>query len=256
MATETGDEKAKRKRSPNFPGIDLGVAVEKARVLFDKEGKHPVAAKVLMKHWGYSEKSSSGLQALGAMRAFGLLDGSAAALRLTDRALAILEPGSSTARESLQAAALAPKIHAELWQEFGGNLPSEDNLAFKLQNQRGFTKGGAKEFIAQFKATLECAGLTGGTERTDIPPDEGKKFKLDPLLDFFKFQPPPPPPTSGKATMNQDTFTLAEGQVILQWPSKISPESYEDLKDWLDLMARKVKRVVHEQKAEPPNAKE
>jgi hypothetical protein len=44
--------------------------------------------------------------------------------------------------------------------------------------------------------------------------------------------------------MNQDTFTLDEGQVVLQWPSQISPASYQDLKDWLDLMARRLKRAV------------
>ena len=44
--------------------------------------------------------------------------------------------------------------------------------------------------------------------------------------------------------MNQDTFTLDEGQVVLQWPASIGPESYQDLKDWLDLMGRRMKRAV------------
>lgn len=246
MPTEPEDEKAKRRRSPNFPGIDLGAAVEKARAVFDKEGMHSMAARVLLGHWGYSEKSSSGLIALGAMRAFGLLDGSGAAVRLTGRALAILEPGSSAAKEALQAAALAPKIHNELWQEYGGKLPSDENLSFKLQHTKNFTKGGAEEFITQFKATLEYAGLTGGTERPDIPRDDGKKFDSDLLGGFFKFPTPTPSQVlqGGKVAMNQDTFTLEEGQVILQWPAKISQESYNDFKDWLDLMARKVKRAV------------
>lgn len=61
-------------------------------------------------------------------------------------------------------------------------------------------------------------------------------------------------PTSKAAMdiwMNQDTFTLDEGQVVLQWPSRISPENYDDLKDWLDLMARRIKRAV---KAESSDA--
>jgi hypothetical protein len=43
--------------------------------------------------------------------------------------------------------------------------------------------------------------------------------------------------------MKQDTFTLDEGQVILQWPSQMSAESYEYFKDWLDLITRKAKRA-------------
>lgn len=44
--------------------------------------------------------------------------------------------------------------------------------------------------------------------------------------------------------MNDDCFSLDEGQVILRWPPEMSPESYEDLKDWLELMIRRMKRVV------------
>ena len=44
--------------------------------------------------------------------------------------------------------------------------------------------------------------------------------------------------------MNQDTFTLDEGQVVLQWPADISAESYDDLKAWLDLITRRMKRTV------------
>lgn len=47
--------------------------------------------------------------------------------------------------------------------------------------------------------------------------------------------------------LNHDAFTLPEGRVVLQWPARLSPESYADLKDWLDLMARRIARVVHEQ---------
>ena len=42
--------------------------------------------------------------------------------------------------------------------------------------------------------------------------------------------------------MKEDVFTLAEGDAVLQWPTTISPESYTDLKDWLDLMLRKIER--------------
>ena len=42
----------------------------------------------------------------------------------------------------------------------------------------------------------------------------------------------------------QDTFTLDEGPVVLQWPSQLSETSYEDFKDWIELQLRKIKRSI------------
>ena len=43
----------------------------------------------------------------------------------------------------------------------------------------------------------------------------------------------------------QDTYTLGndEGQVILQWPLKMSQESYDEFVEWLDLQKRKIARL-------------
>jgi hypothetical protein len=49
---------------------------------------------------------------------------------------------------------------------------------------------------------------------------------------------------SAKQGMNNEVFTLDEGEVILQWPSRMSAESYEDFKAWLDLIAKKAKRMA------------
>ena len=48
--------------------------------------------------------------------------------------------------------------------------------------------------------------------------------------------------------MKQDTFTLSEGDVVLQWPSGLSKESAEDIEDWLMLVLRKIKRSADEAK--------
>ena len=44
--------------------------------------------------------------------------------------------------------------------------------------------------------------------------------------------------------MKQDTFTLEEGDVVIQWPASLSQESFEDFKDWLRLLERRVARSV------------
>jgi len=51
-------------------------------------------------------------------------------------------------------------------------------------------------------------------------------------------------PLPSKQTMRQDIFSLAEGTVSIQWPTPLSPESIEDLKDWLKIVERKIARSV------------
>lgn len=46
------------------------------------------------------------------------------------------------------------------------------------------------------------------------------------------------------AKMKQDVFSLAEGEVVLSWPTPLSADSIEDLKAWLTIMERKIARSV------------
>lgn len=65
--------------------------------------------------------------------------------------------------------------------------------------------------------------------------DEGGKSNIKPLV--LRRIPPKP-------GMNSDVFTLDEGDVVLQWPSRMSPESYADFEAWLKLISRKARRAV------------
>lgn len=45
--------------------------------------------------------------------------------------------------------------------------------------------------------------------------------------------------------MRQETFTLEGSKsVTIQFPDQMSPEDYEDFKDWLAILERKVGRTV------------
>jgi hypothetical protein len=46
--------------------------------------------------------------------------------------------------------------------------------------------------------------------------------------------------------MVQATFPVSGGEVVIQWPAQIKEESSEDLKDWLEVMVRRVLRAVSE----------
>jgi hypothetical protein len=51
--------------------------------------------------------------------------------------------------------------------------------------------------------------------------------------------------------MRQDTFSLAEGDAVLRWPTPISAESLREIKDWLQSAERRISRSV--QITEPKN---
>jgi hypothetical protein len=166
VAEQTPEERRKPKgRSPSYPGIGLGEAVEKAAVLYQKEGRHAAPTDVITTHWGYKPKTGPGLVAVAALKKFGLLEdeggnGSRRA-RLTPLALSIVldEPDSPERQQLVREAALTPPIHAELWSDFGGRLPSDQNLRRTLVLERGFTDSGAHQFIRQFKNTILFAAL-------------------------------------------------------------------------------------------------
>lgn len=51
-------------------------------------------------------------------------------------------------------------------------------------------------------------------------------------------------PPRAQGGFKQDTFSLDEGNVILQWPDAMSQDSYEDFKSWVELQLRKIARTV------------
>jgi hypothetical protein len=164
QATEV--RKRKRGRSPSYPGIDLGEAIERARALYEKEAKHAAPINAILAHWGYKAGSGPGLVAFAALKKFGLLveegSGRGRKGRLSDEALAIIldgRPDSPDRLRRIQEAALRPLIHQELWQKYAGNLPSEETLRYELQVEKGFTERAVKEFIPEYKQTIEFAGL-------------------------------------------------------------------------------------------------
>lgn len=44
--------------------------------------------------------------------------------------------------------------------------------------------------------------------------------------------------------LRDDTFSLPEGNVMVRFPSSLSPESFQDLSAWLDILKRKIGRSV------------
>ena len=176
MAAELASQhKRNRTRSPSYPYLDLPGALEKAAALWHAEGRHATSVSVAMQHWGYKEESSTGYSCVAALKKFGLVDhegmGEGRQMRLSGLALRILldgDPQSTERRAALREAALAPRIHTELWERYGTDLPSDQSLKRFLVLERSFNEASVDELLAEYKATVAYAGLTG---RSGVDPD-------------------------------------------------------------------------------------
>jgi hypothetical protein len=162
----------RRHRSPPFPFISLGKAVERARQLYSKARDHPVSIAALADAWGYAEKSSGLAQTAAALIQFGLLQdaGSAGRRRFTlttdgIRIAADPNPRSDKVRAAVQKAALTPKLHSELWEKYKGAdgldvaVITYLTLDRREEGQAPFSEKSALELIQEYRETVGFAEL-------------------------------------------------------------------------------------------------
>lgn len=114
---------------------------------------------------------------------------------------------------------------------------------FKVGDFVQWESGGMLQFTEPRRVTrLSADGqfvFAEGSE-TGLPINEVKLMEVKARGEM----PPPPPPIHAQAGFSQDVYTLGEeGKVILQWPDKISQESYEELSDWIELQLKKIVRL-------------
>lgn len=231
-------ETARRQRSPQHPAFSLKDAIEKARLLYEKVGNTKVSAFVVVSYWGYSEKSSSGLRAIATMADFGLVsvDGTGDAKRIGISDLGrilVRHPDSQSEeyRDALVKAAMSPKIHRDLREHFSSGLPNDDGaLAWELEQKFEFQPSAIPAFMAQLRETF---GLVMPAFGDKVGEKRGNGHEKPPL--------DPPKPRPG---MKQEVFSLAGGDVVLQWPAQMTADEYEDFKGWLRLIERKAGRAV------------
>jgi hypothetical protein len=159
--------KSKNDRSPAYPFISLKTAIERAKELYREEKRNPAPVPVVVKHWGYKEKSSGGIQTIAALKYYGLLidtgSGDSRKVQLSDAGLKIAmdERTISPERDNLiKQAALRPKIYAKLWETWGSAMPSEENVNYYLRVELKFADNVVPNFIRGYKDTISFAKLT------------------------------------------------------------------------------------------------
>lgn len=164
-------------RSPGYPAIDLEKAVARTREIWVKEKQHPTPIDTVVLHWKYKSLNGPASSVLASLKKFGLVSvestkGGGKRVKITDLANQILNhPNDAIRAKAIREAALTPPIHAELWEKYGENLPSNANLKWELTNERSFTERGAREFIQEFENTIEFAKLTQASLESPLDDD-------------------------------------------------------------------------------------
>ncbi len=188
MTDTSATETSRRFRSPAYPAVDLGAAIERANKLHVKALHHAVGVAVLADAWEFGSIKSSGLWATAAaLLQYGLLidegSGDKRKFQLTDAALRIVRdpnPESEKRRSAIRAAAVSPKIFKELWDKFGVQITTLSDVVVKSwltldRHEAGlapYSDAAADEVIRVYKATVAFAGLT---EYGNLPEDQWEK---------------------------------------------------------------------------------
>ena len=167
------DEKGPRFRSPPYPAISLGKAIDRAARLFSKAQHYPAGINVIADAWQQSAQSGGLLKYAAALIQYGLLadsgTGGGRKFQVTDIARRIIQdtdPNSEKRAKAIQTAALSPMIHRELWEKFGSAHNISDAIIKNHlildrvdDGSSPYSDAAAAEVIQNFREAVSFSGL-------------------------------------------------------------------------------------------------
>lgn len=164
-------------RSPNYPNLSLGPALDAIRAAYTKDHRNKMSRAVLANHMGYTSLNGRALGKIGAVRAYGLIEGSGDELKISDDAVtALMAPvGSKERTEALARLANKPQLFQELRKDFPTTMPSMENLKFALI-KRQFTPDAAEKAAKSYLATMN---LVAGIPDAYNPPEDEDDLEAD-----------------------------------------------------------------------------
>lgn len=216
---ESEQNQSRKFRSPPYPSIGLGKAVERARQLYQKALHHGVGVPVLAEAWEYGEKSSALFATAAALIQFGLLtddgSGSKRKFAVTDVALRIIkdaDPASPKRIEALKSAALKPMIHKELWARFAG---ASDVSTVVLRNYLTLDRGdegkarysdqAADDAIRVYRDAISFVGLLEAQNETEESAEQpsADEFEPEPVIEREAPRASSAPAVAARSNLNE-----------------------------------------------------
>ena len=218
-----------KRRSPNYPSINLQDAIQVAETLYQGSspgrgvGRGEFTAQDAARAWDYSSTTGPVKNRLAALRQYRILEGKKGGnSNLSDLALTLLlrEPGAPEHRSALKVAALAPDIFGELHRIMPD--AADDALRQHLIVQRNFTREGANRLIVGFRASMVYAGLDESAKLATQGQDGGE----DPMMQ----------PQAGSATRSVTIPLPGMQWATLQAPFPIPSATWNQMMDMLNAL--------------------
>jgi hypothetical protein len=223
-------------RSPNCPQISFSEAIEKGRKVYEKEHTHPAAKLVIAADLGYSSINGRSLSMVGALRQYGVLEGSGEAMRVSDDAVAYYELEDGTEkRAAIERMAFKPALFSEMRQQFGTTTPSEANLKHWLIKKEFLPKA-ATDLIRVYKANLD---LVTGEESgySDVVETKSEVATMSSIANTL-----PPKTIPGVQTY---AFALSpDARAELSLKGTITAEDLDLLRDHIELTIKALARTA------------
>ncbi len=143
-------------RSPNYPAIGLAEALPKVAALHRKIYRHKVPKEAIAKELGYGGLNGASLPILSALLKYGLLEGTAETMGLSDDAetLTVDGPDQLSRVEAMRRVASRPQLFADLDAAFPGVLPTDSVLEGFLI-KKGFIHKAAADAVRSYRETRD-----------------------------------------------------------------------------------------------------
>ncbi len=153
-------QQGKRHRSPGYPVIALGEAIEKAKLVFQQDKRAFTTPDAIITHLGY-KKGGSARRVVSALRQYGLLDEESGKYRVSELGFKVLHlaEASEERLRLVREAALNPPIIQRVVDDFGGELPSDTTLKEHLILTEKFNPDSVESFIEVLRETLALVKL-------------------------------------------------------------------------------------------------
>ncbi len=226
-------------RRPKVPVICLREAIDKARILYERDGTAGSTPEAAIKHLGYKGRHGASVTMLTALEKYGLTTKANGRIMLTKDAILILLKGGDEQKktEAIKKCALQPELYSKLWEQYSevGSLPGDDTLRSQLVTEMRYSPKKVDTIISDFRKTIDFAGLSFAQSKPQGRPQDtmGEAMTYTPGIDASEGI-----KTDSDPQKIRDYSIPRKGQkvAILRLEYPVTKNDIAQITNWLELM--------------------